>query len=196
LGTRLTIFDKNGKAVETAIIGRSNNYHYANARIKDDKKVYQLSANITHNINPTLSSWRNREILALTAEQIKSVEIAFDKKMYSLTPADTVWIYESGKETMEVKPDQRQLKDIVTSLQAYNASDFVDFKFSEYEKDFAKPVLELKINTYDFDTIHLAYVETENNRYVVQKNGETEHLFIVYKNLVEKFMKSKSDFES
>jgi hypothetical protein len=195
LGTRLTILDKKGKIAADVMIGRNDNYHYANARNIGDKKVYQLLANITHNINPALSAWRNREIVALTDEKIRMIDIAFDKTKYSLTFADTVWIYENGKDKITLKSEQSKLKDMITSLQAYNASDFIDFEFVKYEKNFDNPMLEVMIKTFDNETIHLSYIEIENNRYAVLKDGKTDHLFVVYKNLVEKFMKTKSDFE-
>jgi len=195
LGTHLKIWDKDEKLVAEVVIGGSDNYHYANARKKGEDKVYQLLTNISYNLNPQLSMWRDKKIVSLEKDRIRTIAAAFDSKQYTLTAKDTIWVYESGKESLEIKPEQKKLQDIITSLGRYQASDFIDFEFETYEQDFAEPVLEIMIETYDNETIHLAYVETDENRYLVQKDKQTDHLFVVYKNLVEKFMLTKSDFE-
>ena len=194
LGTHVKIIDSNGKELVNAIVGRSDNYNYANARYANKNEVYQLQSSIVYNINPKLSIWRNKEILSIPQDQISKISVAYDEVNYSLTPADTVWIYENGKETLEIKPEQKILKAIISGFERFNASSFKDNEYEDYSEKFDKPALQLLIQTYDNDNITLTYVEDEESKYVVKKDNQTDHLFVVYKNLFDKFKKSKSDF--
>ena len=194
LGTKITFIGKNGKTLDSVVIGKSKNYSYSNGRKANDDNVYQLLANISYSINPRLLSWRDRTIFKYEDDQISQLDVKYGKKNYKLTYVDSIWVYESGKKKEDIKKDSKELKSLLTSLRNYNASDFKDNEYEEYKDKFAKPDLEVTIHTFDNDSMHLRYIKIEDNKFLLQKNDETEHLYVIYKNLVDKFKKTDKDF--
>jgi len=195
LGTKITFFDKNGKILSSAIVGKSSNYNSSPVRRPDDNKIYLLKTNITYTIKPRLDSWRNRYIVNFDKENLSKIFVSYDDNNYTLTATDTLWQYDDEKESFPIKEKNRALKNILSSASKVRVTKFIDNDFEKYAKDFENPILELTIEDFDNNSWHLKFIKGEDNKVIIQKNDETEHLYMVYENWIKKFQKKAEDFQ-
>ncbi|OQX71131.1 MAG: hypothetical protein B6D62_02660 [Candidatus Cloacimonas sp. 4484_275] len=195
LGTKITFFDKNGKILSSAIVGKSSNYNSSPVRRPDENKIYLLKTNITYTIKPRLDSWRNRYIVNFDKENLSKIFVSYDDNNYTLTATDTLWQYDDEKESFPIKEKNRALKNILSSASKVRVTKFIDNDFEKYAKDFENPILELTIEDFDNNSWHLKFIKGEDNKVIIQKNDETEHLYMVYENWIKKFQKKAEDFQ-
>ena len=57
------------------------------------------------------------------------------------------------------------------------------------------PALEIGINMYDGRKYYLRAAKDEDNKYLLQVNNDTEHLYTIYENWLNKFQKKAEDFK-
>ncbi|MCD4817810.1 MAG: DUF4340 domain-containing protein [Candidatus Cloacimonetes bacterium] len=196
LATHVELLDSKNKTLTDVYIGKSENGRNSFARNKGEKKVYQLLENIAYNINPKLSTWRDKNIFKYEADEISKIKIATEGNQYSLTFADTIWVYDNGKDSFNVNTENKDLKNLLTSLTNYNASDFKDDMYEQYATQFEKPYLQVEITTFENDKMQLRYIKAEDDKkFILQKNDLQKHLYLIYDNLVNKFEKTKEDFQ-
>ncbi len=195
LGTIIRLYDSGNKLLSESIIGKSGNYNFSHARKKDENKVYQLVSNISYMIKPDIKGWRNKTILEL--EELEISQISFDSEEfnYMLSATDSLWQYNDFVSSFSIKAPNASMKSISSGLKRVNISDFIDHDFESYAEKFNEPLAELSITTFTGDQINLKFIQGEENKLVLQKNDETEHLFIIYESWLNKFKKSKEDFE-
>jgi len=195
LGTKITFFGKDGKILSSAIVGKSSNYNTSPARRTDENKIYLLKTNISYTIKPRLDSWRNRYIINFDKENLSKIFVSYEDNNYTLTATDTLWQYDDEKESFPVKEKNRVLKNILSSVSKVRVTKFIDNDFEKYAKDFEKPILELTVEDFDNNSWHLKFIKGEDNKVIIQKNDETEHLYMVYESWIKKFQKKAEDFK-
>jgi len=194
LGTLLVFYDKNDKVLEEVLIGKSGNYNYSYARRKDDPKVYQLYTNISYSINPVVSSWRKKEIIEIPEEDISRIFVSYNGSDYSLSTTDSLWMYQNDETGFSLKETNSSLKSIVSAIKRFTVADFIDNEFEEYQQKFEKPDVEVTVELFNDEPINLKFVEHEEKKFVLLKNEEIEHLYIIYESWVNRFKKSEEDF--
>ena len=194
LGTLLVFYDKNGKILEEVLIGKSGNYNYSYARRKDDAKVYQLFTNISYSINPKVSSWRKKEIIEIPEQDISRVFVSYDGADYSLSATDSLWMYQDDETGFSIKEANSSFKSIISAIKKFIVTDFIDNEFEEYQQKFENPDVEVTVELFNDEPFNLKFIEHEEKKFVLQKNDETEHLYIIYESWVNRFKKSDEDF--
>ena len=194
LGTLLVFYDKNGKILEEVLIGKSENYNYSYARRKDDAKVYQLFTNISYSINPKVSSWRKKEIIEISEEDISRVFVSYDGADYSFSATDSLWMYQDDETGFSIKEANSSFKSIISAIKKFIVTDFIDNEFEKYQQKFENPDVEVTVELFNDEPINLKFIEHEEKKFVLQLNDETEHLYVIYESWVNRFKKSDEDF--
>ncbi|NQV19609.1 MAG: DUF4340 domain-containing protein [Armatimonadetes bacterium] len=193
LGTLLVFYDKNDKILEEVLIGKSGNYNYSYARRKDDVKVYQLYTNISYSIDPKVSSWRKKEIIEIPEEDISKVFVSYNGSDYSLSATDSLWMYQDDETGFSIKETNSSLKSIISAIKRFTVTDFIDNEFEDYQQKFENPDVEVTVELFNDEPINLKFIGHEEKKFALQKNDETEHLYIIYESWVNRFKKSEED---
>ena len=194
VGTIIRFYNSEKKLLDESIVNKSSNYNYAYARKYDDCRIYQLLTNITYNMNPAVSPWRNKEILKMETDLISRIDVAFGDTLFTLTATDTLWNYQNTNGKFPIAETNPALKGILNNVSNLRSSSFVDGEYDQYAESFIDPVLSLQITTFDGDIYQLRFAEYEDNKFLVQRNSGTEHLYVVFEYLTKIFMKSEQDF--
>jgi len=197
LGTQVKLYDEQMNLLSDVIIGKSDNYNFSNARKNGESKIYQLLSNVSYNFKPDIYSWRDKEILNLQEDNLSKIFVSFGKNGYSLIATDSLWEYQSGKKKFFVKEKNGTLKSIINICKKLNASNFIDNKYETYENKFKKPYLELTLELANGDNIHLTFIkyDDKDNKFILKKDEQTDPLFVLNKNIVERFKKTEKDFK-
>jgi len=195
LGTKIVFFDKDGKVLSSAIVGKSSNYNTSPVRRPDENAIYLLKNNIGYTIKPHLDSWRNRYLVNFDQKNLSKVFVSYKDDNYTLTATDSLWQYDDEKESFPVKEKNRALQSILSSVTKIRITKFIDNEYEKYASAFEKPIMELTIEDFDNNSWHLKFIKGEDKKVIIQKNDETAHLFVVYENWIKKFQKKATDFK-
>lgn len=194
LGTTVIFYDNKDNVIIDAIIGKSSNYNYSHARKRDDSKVYQLNTNISYSINPTLSTWRKKEITELEETDISKITVQFVDREYSIVPTDSLWQFTENDTLFSINDGNTAFRLVLNDSKKMMTSSFIDNEFENFQDKFEEPFMIVQIELFSEDNIILTFAEYEEKKYIIQKNNETEHLYVVYDNLIKHFQKSIEDF--
>ena len=194
LGTTVIFYDNKDNVIIDAIIGKSSNYNYSHARKRDDSKVYQLNTNISYSINPQLSTWRKKEITELEETDISKITVQFVDREYSIVPTDSLWQFTENDTLFSINDGNTAFRLVLNDSKKMMTSSFIDNEFENYKDKFEEPFMIVQIELFSEDNIILTFAEYEEKKYIIQKNNETEHLYVVYDNLIKHFQKSIEDF--
>jgi len=194
-GLNVKLYDTDGKELVHAIIGGSSNYNYSHGRSAGDNEVYQLYENISSVLNPGLNAWREKVILDLVDDP-EQITVMYGDRMYSITSSDSLWFYEDSDSTFSVNESNRALSSILSNSKSFRTSTFIDNDYETYAEKLIEPEMVIQIKLFSGDVIFMKFVQQdeEGNKHIVQKNDETEHLYIVYDNMVKYFQKEISEF--
>jgi len=194
LATILKIYGKNDKLLDHSLVGKSSSYNNSPARKQGNNKIFRLEKNITNYLKTDPKQWRKREVLELDKKQIAKISILYEDTGYELTATDTLWQYEDGEESITIQHSNPALGTILNSVVKVNVTDFIDKEIDIYLAKLQNPTLEVGINTYNGNKYYLRAALDDESKYVLQVNNETDHLYLVYKSWVNKFMKTAEDF--
>jgi hypothetical protein len=194
LGTTVIFYDNKDNVIIDAIIGKSSNYNYSHARERNDSKVYQLNTNISYSINPTLSTWRKKEITELEETDISKITVQFVDREYSIVPTDSLWQFTENDTLFSINDGNTAFRLVLNDSKKMMVSSFIDNEFENYKAKFEEPFMIVQIELFSGDNTILTFAEYEEKKYIIQKNKETEHLYVVYDNLIKHFQKSIEDF--
>lgn len=195
LGTRVQLYDNKGKLLDDAVIGKSSNYSFCNARAYNSNKIYQLEKNITWHFKPDMKSWRDRQIFKADKNTFTAIDVKFDKNHYSLAFKDSLWQYKNGKKSFEIKKDNKTLSGILSFVSNVTASDFIDNDFASYKDKFAKPKAVVTVATANGDNATFTIIEKDKNKYILMKDKQETPLFEIYKSTVDRLNKKYKDFK-
>lgn len=194
LATTLKIYGKNDKLLDHSLVGKSSSYNNSPARKQGSNKIFRLEKNITNYLKTDPKQWRKREVMELDKEQIAKISILYEDTGYELTATDTLWQYEDGEESITIQHSNPALRTILNSLSKVNVTDFIDEEIDDYLVKLQNPAMEIGINMYDGSTYYLRAAQEDENKYILQVNNETEHLYKVYNSWLKKFEKTAEDF--
>ena len=194
LGTTVIFYDNKDNIIIDAIIGKSSNYNYSHARKRNDSKVYQLNTNISYSINPQLSTWRKKEITELEETDISKITVQFVDREYSIVPTDSLWQFTENDTVFSINDGNTAFRLVINDSKKMMVSSFIDNEFENFQDKFEEPFMIVQIALFSEDNIILTFVEYEEKKYIIQKNNETEHLYVVYDNLIKHFQKPIEDF--
>jgi len=194
-GTGIKFFDDNDNLLDEAIIGKSSSSGSTPVRRPDENKIYKLEENISYLISTDTNSWREKTILEIDKSNISKISVLHDTNAYELTLTDSLWQYADGQSTLGVDLNNTTLKDILTSLSKITVSGFNDNMYKEYQDKLTEPDLEIGIELFDGTSHYVRVAMDKDPKHVLQFDNESEFLYSVYKNWVDKFTKEAMDFK-
>ncbi|MBC8415853.1 MAG: DUF4340 domain-containing protein [Candidatus Cloacimonetes bacterium] len=194
LATTLKIYGKNDKLLDHSLVGKSSSYNNSPARKQGSNKIFRLEKNITSYLKTDPKQWRKREVMELDNKQIAKISILYKGTGYELTATDTLWQYEDGEESITIQHSNPTLRTILNSLSKVNVTDFIDEEIDGILFKLHNPALEIGINMYDGRKYYLRAAKDEENKYILQVNNDTEHLYTIYENWLKKFQNKAEDF--
>lgn len=194
-GTLIKFIDKNDKILDEAIIGKSTSSSTTPARRLDDNKIYELKENITYIVTAETDKWREKNILEIEEFNISKISVISEDKAYELTPSDSVWHYKDEKSNLNVDLKNKTLTNILTTLTDLRVIGFIDNKYSDYQAKLSTPALEIGIEMLNGSNHYIRVSSDEKSKYVLQLDNDTEFLYSVYQNWIDKFNKEAIDFK-
>jgi hypothetical protein len=196
LGTAVKIYDEKGKELIFAYIGKSSNYNYSHGRYNNASEVYQLYDNISSILIPRSDNWRNKEIIKLE-EDPAEIKVFSPERSYTISATDSLWHYTEGDSSFFISQNNRSLNTLLDNSRTFRISSFIDNEYEIYADKFDNPKLTVQLKLYSGDEIILKFVakDEESKQYVVQKNDETDFLYVVFDNIYRYFQPAISDLK-
>jgi len=196
LGTAVKMYDIDGKELVYALIGTSSNYNYSHGRNNEENEVYQLFQNISSMLNPMLNTWRKKEILDLVDDPAQ-ISVGYEERLFKITPTDSLWQYQEGDSTFFIKENNVAFNTMLSNIRSFRTSSFIDNDYETFAERFLDPEMVVQIKLYSGEDIFLTYVkeDEDSNKYIIQKNDETENLYVVYDNMVRYFQKEIAELK-
>jgi hypothetical protein len=133
--------------------------------------------------------------LNIDENNITKISVIWENNAYELVPADSLWRYDDGKNSIGVDFNNKTLRDILTTLSKLKITNFVDDEYEKYEQKLQMPELEIGIELFDGTSHYLRIALDEDPKYVLQFDNSTDHLYSIYSNWVKKFSKEVMDFK-
>jgi len=176
-GVLVTILDKNNKQLSKVYIGRSqNNPQISYLRNDKSNKIYQVD-NVHSIVNPALNMWREDKIMNITENMISKIMFGKKNESYELFQSDMGWSLNLNEMSAPLGYDNSDLNRLLQSVVNLRTSTFFDDVFEEYSEKLEKIELEILIEPYMGEKIHLKIAKNDENSYVLQKNEEYTTLF-------------------
>jgi hypothetical protein len=194
LAILLTIYDQNDKTLDATYFGKLKGQSKTPARKKDSNEVYLLDQSVSYLLKSDTQYWREKTVATIEEESIEKISVLYADHGYELTKEDTAWVYADGENVLTLKEDNSTLRSLVNSLKRITSTQFKDNEFEKYEAALAKPDLEIGIVQLDGNSIYLRLAKSEDSKYVMQLNNDTETLFVQYEGWVKRFQKTFEDF--
>ena len=194
-GTLLRFLDKNDKMLDEVIIGKSSSSKTTPVRRPNENKIFKLEENINYVVTSNTDSWREKNIFEIDENKISKISVIAKENAYELTLSDSLWYYADGKSNLGVSFNNPTLRDILISLSKLTVTSFVDNRYEEYRNKLALPDLEIGIELLDGSTHHIRIAMDKDPKYILQFDNETNFLYSVYNNWVDKFTKEPIDFK-
>ncbi len=197
VATNLKIYGSGDNLLEDVYIAKSNNYNYSLGRYANSHEILQLNTQIFTLLTPKAESWRKRAILDVEKEDIASIGVKYSRNEYTLTSTDTLWVYKDKEQEFGIDKLNQQLQKVFGGVLFASSSQFLDYGFDEYAERFEKPTLSVQINLRSGENINLTaiHLKEENNRFLVMKDGNTDHLFYLPRTWSDRFTKSYNHFQ-
>jgi len=196
LGTTIRIYNAEGDELIHALIGKSSNYNYSHGRNNTETEVYQLYQNISSVLNPMLNSWRKKEILEL-AEDPAQISVGFGERFFTITSTDSLWQYQEGDSTFFINEGNKAFTTMLTNIRTFKTSSFIDDDYETYAESYLDPQMVIQVKLYSGEDIFFKFIkqDEEGKKYIIQKNDETENLYVVYDNIIRYFQKEISELK-
>jgi len=197
VATLVTFYDKNDKILAETYIGRMKGQMKTPARHKGSNKVYLLNESLTYMIKSDVQNWRDKNVAEIEQDSIDKISVIYGDQGYEISRQDSVWLFEDGKHSQVIPENNSALKMIFSGLKMITSSKFHDNEYDKYEALLANPTLEIGVTQLDDNNVYLRLakeIDDEKN-YVMQKNDDTEHLFVQHESWAKRFMKSFEDFQ-
>src|SRR5262249_51583432 len=155
-GTELVVTDRTGKA-STMIVGKMGpSFSEVYVRFPDTKDVYLGEGIDTWTLNKEVKDWRDKSIMATTADAIKELTYTVGSRETSFHRDSTGWKSES--KTL----DAATMNPVLNSLANLHADDFVDSSL----KTSSRPI-SLGINGVENVTLKLYPSLPDSSKYFV-----------------------------
>ncbi|MCD6177434.1 MAG: DUF4340 domain-containing protein [Candidatus Cloacimonetes bacterium] len=194
-GTCIRFFDENDNVLDEAIIGKSSSSKTTPARRPNENKIYKLEDNINYIITAESDNWREKTILEIEKNNISKISVICDINAYEIAPSDSFWYYTDGKSSLGVDINNKTLQDIISSISKLTVNGFVDNNYEDYKEKLSSPNLEIGIELFDGSSHYIRIALDKDSKYVLQFDTEESHMYLVYNNWVEKFIKEAIDFK-
>jgi len=174
---QVLLYGKNNKLLSRVFLGRStNNFNIAYVRRADDNRIYQIE-NVFNSLNPTLSSWREDRIVSFDQNEVKSIYIGTQTDSYTLQNDVEEWTLIYDESASIIPQSDNSLSRLLSGLTNLRTTVFFDDEWELYEAKFSITELEILVELFSGENVHLKMARNDENSYVLQKNDEQNMLF-------------------
>lgn len=195
VATLLSFYGKNDKKLDAAYFGKLKGQSKTPARKENSNEVFLLDQSVSYLLKADTQTWREKTIVEIEQESIEKVSVLYDDMGYEISRNDTAWVYEDGKDSIVLEDDNTNLKTILNALKKVTSSQFKDGEFEKYEAKLVAPNLEIGVVLLDGNSVYLRLAKDEESKYIMQKDNDTETLFVQYEGWVKRFQKTAEDFK-
>jgi len=193
-GVLVSFFDRDDNLLDRAYTGRRGRVTYV--RRPDDNNVYQIIDHLGQTITPNVNPWRDIYVVSFNKNQIQQIDVEYLRNTYSITATDDLWHYEDSQNSFSIEHANRALRRMFAQLEEIASMRFIDFQYDEYQEILADPSLIITITTTDNEITELVFgFDREQGDFVVMKNGNKDHLFLVEASTADRFTISYRHFE-
>ena len=193
-GTVVRFYDVYDNLLDEAYVGTRGRMVYARRSDSDD--VYQLSGNIGHLISANVNAWRDINTVSYPEEIIDRIDVEYRRNDYTLYKDNNQWFYEDEENNFSISPNNRALRNALHQLEEMPSMRFIDYEFEEYEHLLEDPELLLDITKIDGSTTNLVFgFDREQGDFVVMKDGNEDHLYLVEAETADNYTISYQHFQ-
>jgi hypothetical protein len=194
-GTVLNFMSGNDTLASLVVGKSSSDFMHTYVRKTNSDEVWSAKGFLSRMVGRHLDQWRDKTILELDTEKIKTIEFKREKSSFRLAKVDTVWKVSPApyKNEYDVKEDEvSNFLDRISNLRTDAFATLPDLE----GVDFKKPALVLKLTLDDGTEEILTIVQkNEDKRYFVVKEAE-ETFFILYQGSFDYLNRNIEDFKS
>lgn len=194
-GVLVSLYDIGNNLVDEAYLGRRDRAYYARRPHTDN--VHQLLGHISMMISANYQPWRDVYLLTMPRGEIKTIDVEYVFNTYTLSDEGTHWEYNSSEQSFTI-PDGNQALELIFQRfeEGIGTMRFYDFVYDEYEHLFEEPELTLVITGHDNRKTELIWgFYRDEGEFLVKKDGNTDHLYMVDANIADKFTKAHQHFQ-
>lgn len=191
-GIEAKLSDLNGKALAHFFVGKSGpSFMSSYVRKTDSDKVYLMDGYLKSIFDKGERGWRDRAIFAFNKGNITQMTIeSEDEKVVIPKNKKGNWVIIKPEAAEAKKEEVDKVADTLSKLEA---SDFAEKKKpKEYGLDEPKSKISAMLN--DGSTKTLLVGNKESSKYYV-KRADTETVFVLYKNKIDKLLKTFEDLK-
>ena len=190
-GARITLLSGKDTLCDI-IIGGMSGFGLTYVRKPDSDNVYEAKGFLTR--YSSITDWRDKTIVSVEPESVKSFSFRFPEGGYKLERTDSGWIATDLKSGETVRADSTKVIAVLRSLSRFMAPTFPRLPDDTAGIDFSKPDYEAKILLNDGSEKNFAAYQTKKNDNVfVLKSSERKVLLRVYKGTMRRFERQSID---
>ncbi len=176
-GTRISLF-QGGKATSAFIVGKTSpNFTDSYVRKAGANQVMLARGVLEYTFNRQLKEWRDRTIISVSREEIKSIAVQNGKDSYQLMLRDSVWMLDGKRVKLSA------VNDLIASLSNFQADDFLDSAVTPAPKTSSR---------ISFAGLQLRFAENGKDGYYVQSSTSSQW-YIVEGWHAKEIFKSRKD---
>jgi Domain of unknown function (DUF4340) len=159
-GTLVKIF-QNGLEHAAFIVGkRGQSYSETYVRKEQSNDVVVVDGSLPPSFNKLVKDWRDKTVLKIPKENIKTISFQYPGESYSLSLHDSIWMIGDSK------PKAVDVTSLLTSLSNVEADDFVDSVIA------SAPKISATVSVGD---VQIRFSEVkEKDKYLVQTSNSPQ----------------------
>ncbi len=180
------LFNKDRELMTSFTLQNLSNSNYCVAQFKDEPGYYELVNSLTNYAMPDLFLWRKTLVLDVTKGEINQLQVFMPDRNYTLTKNGEAWIYEESGVKTTIKNFSMRIYKMLNVLENMRTQTFLDNKYEQYSKALDQPILRIRIIKNNSQVIEVKFIKTDNGL-IMQKNKETEHLFVLNYEVFSRF---------
>lgn len=180
---KITVKNEKGNIIKESLIGRADNYNFCYARTPETNEVYLLSNNFSWSAKPDVKSWRENTVIQVAKENITHFQIANQNNNSTFTYENEKWNYSHNDITKTL--EDNDIADLLNKISNLKANDFLDNPEATMITKMNNPYISLKVSASDSEDIVLNLIEYEENKDLVQIDGNNNVFYIVNKSFKE-----------
>ena len=189
-GIRLKLEMAQGENINFIFGKMAPDYAHIYLRFPDTEEVYLATSLKRYELKADPLQWEDKTILSFAKEELQEVELGDSGKSLKVVKEDNKWIIQ--KESGKIEVDNDKWNRVLDTISNLKASEIIHDKEEDDDYGFDKPTYEVKLKfTYGEGGLIVGRKKDEHKYYI--KNMDTDTIFIVSKNTLDKFKKEEKD---
>lgn len=152
-------------------------------RLGEGTSLYLVPASIKQLLNKDLMAWRQREVFPFASEDILEMTISSARGDLKFIKQEEGWMMESqpsekeGGRPLKVRGNRGEISNLLGSIVNFRGNNFIDFKKSQWEKNFGDPLIKLTLKVSKIETEGIFYKDGANADIVYVVTSDFDPIF-------------------